>query len=519
MDRPGRPSIIWLIPLAAALAGGALLVQKWAHGGPDIRISLASAEGLQPGKTRVRYRDVDIGGLTALHLSVDRTRVLADVALDRSAKRFAECSTRYWIVRPRIDVTGISALATVLSGAYIATDIGHASAQCRDFAGLETPPIITSDQEGKRFTLRADSLDSLTTGSPVYFRRIQVGRVLGYSLSKDGSEVVVEVFVRSPYDRRVKLNSRWWQASGIDLRLDSSGFRLDTQSMASVLSGGIAFDTAGSASAAPPAENGASFMLAGSQEEATRKAEDGPVARVYMRFAQSLRGLSVGAPVDFRGVELGQVAAIDIDFNPASTHFDMTVALDLYPSRLGKRYRETLGNGDGPEGKVLLHQLVADGLRGQLRTGSLLTGQRYIALDFFPRAPKIRIDTGQAAVELPTVPGTLDELQDQLARIAQRLDQIPSDEIGRNLNETLANAASLFQQVNTELVPEARSALLAARQSFDAANATLQLDSPLQSDVHQALSELRRTLASLNSLTEYLQRHPEAVVWGKPAGQ
>ncbi|MBN3761756.1 MlaD family protein [Burkholderia sp. Ac-20365] len=515
MNSARRLPVIWLIPVAAVLVCVALFVHAILQRGPRITIGFASAEGLEPGKTRVRYRDVEIGTLQSLRLTADRTGILADVQLDDPAKLFAPCDTRYWVVRPRIGMTGISGLATVISGSYIAADIGHTSRHCTDFRGLDVPPSITSDQKGKRFTLHANSLESLTAGSPVLFRRAQAGQVLDYSLSRDGSEVVIHVFVNAPFDQYVTPSTRWWHASGIDLRLGSDGFRLETQSVASLLSGGVAFDTTAPFTTQHQASDGTSFALSESRMDALRKAGDGPAAQVVMRFTQSLRGLSVGAPVDFHGVELGQVAAIDVDFNPVTGHIDMVPTLQLYPSRLGKRYREALGNGEGVEGKRLLHRLVADGLRGQLRMGSVLTGQRYIALDFFPHAPVVKLDTTRMPVELPTVPNTLEELQDQIASIVKKIDGVPFDEIGRNLDTTLAGAGSLFQKLDSELVPAARDALAASERSFNAANATLSQDSPLQSDLHQALTELRRTLESLNSLAEYLQRHPESLVWGK----
>jgi paraquat-inducible protein B len=507
--------VVWMIATAAVLVCVALFVQHVLHRGPRITIAFSSAEGLEAGKTRVRYRDVEIGTLQDLHLTADRTRILADVQLDHSAKSLAACDARYWVVRPRISMTGISGLATVISGSYIAADIGHTSRYCADFTGLDMPPSVTSDQKGKRFVLHATSLESLTAGSPVLFRRVQAGQVLDYSLSKDGSEVIIDVFVNPPFDQYVTPSTRWWHASGIDLQFGSDGFRLETQSAASLLSGGVAFDTAGPSTTLHQATDGASFALSESRTQAIHKADDGPAARVIMRFAQSLRGLSVGAPVDFHGVELGQVAAIDVDFNPRTGHIDMVTTLQLYPSRLGRRYRETLGNGEGVEGKRLLHRLVADGLRGQLRIGTVLTGQRYIALDFFPHAPVVKLDTDRMPVELPTVPNTLEELQDQLASIVKKLDGVPFDEIGRNLDAALLDAGSLFRKLDSELVPAAQDAFAASQRSFNAANATLSEDSPLQSDVHLALTELRRTLTALNSLADYLQRHPEALVWGK----
>ena len=512
------PSAVWLVPLAAALLCLALFVPLLTQRGPEVGVSFVTAEGLEAGKTRVRYRDVEIGKLTGLQLSNDRTRVLAAVQLDASARRFATCGTRFWVVRPRIDTAGISGLATVISGPYIAVDVGPSSTRCKEFTGLETPPLLTSGQDGRRFILHAESLGSLNVGAPVYFRHVQVGQVLGYALAKGGAQIDIDVFVKAAYARYVTAGTQWWHASGIDLRLDSNGLRLDTQSVATVLSGGVVFDLPESQVALPQAADGAAFDLAADREEAMHHAGDGPAAAVSLRFTQSVRGLSVGAPVDFHGVELGQVSAIGVDFNRSRDSFDIVVTLTLYPYRLGRRYREALGKGDSEAGKALLRQMVAQGLRGQLRMGSVLTGQRYVALDFFPHVTAASIDTRRSPVELPTVPSTLDELQDQLASIVSKLDRVPFDKLGGNLNTALVNANTLFQQVNTELIPQARSTLATAAQSFNAANATLQQDSPMQSDVHAALTELRRTLVSLNALSDYLERHPESIVWGKSDG-
>jgi paraquat-inducible protein B len=242
---------------------------------------------------------------------------------------------------------------------------------------------------------------------------------------------------------------------------------------------------------------------------------DGEPLHVVMNFNQSLRGLSVGAPVDFRGIVLGQVTGIAIDYDPKERNFTMPVTMNLYPDRLGKRFRETVRKEDVVAGRELLERLVKHGLRGQLRTGNLITSQLYVALDIFPKAPAATVDVTTDPLELPTIPNTLDELQLQVADIAKKLDQVPFDQIGNNLNSALKNADKLFTRLDSEVVPQARDTLAAAKQTFGSAEATLQQDSPLQSDVHQALQELTRTLQSLNALSDYLERHPESLLRGK----
>ncbi|EEE03407.1 intermembrane transport protein PqiB [Burkholderia multivorans] len=509
------PSLVWLVPLIAALIGIGLVVRSVRERGPEITISFHSAEGLEPGKTQVKYKDVEIGMVKTIKLSKDLSRVLVEVQLKKEAEDFAVKDSRFWIVRPRVGATGVSGLGTLLSGAYIGVDAGRSQDVQTDFTGLEKPPAVTADQKGTQYVLRGDSLGSVDIGSPVYYRRVQVGQVVGFSLDKDGTGVTFNVFVNAPYDQYVGTNSRWWQASGVDLRLDSSGLKLNTQSLATVILGGIAFQTPPNQSSGVLAPNNTTFRLAADEGDAMRD-PDGQPLQVVMNFNQSLRGLGIGAPVDFRGIVLGEVTNIGIDYDPKTKNFTMPVTMNVYPERLGRRFRETIASKGEAARLEIVQRLVQHGLRGQLRTGNLLTSQLYVALDFFPKAPPAKVDVSHQPLELPTVPNTLDELQLQVADIAKKLDKVPFDQIGANLNSALSNADKLFKQLDTQVAPEARDTLSAAKQTFSTAEATLQQDSPLQSDVRGALKELTRTLQSLNALADYLERHPESLIKGKP---
>ncbi|MBN3806872.1 MCE family protein [Paraburkholderia sp. Ac-20336] len=508
------PSLVWVIPLIAALIGIALVVKSVTERGPVITISFISAEGLEPGKTKVKYKDVDVGSVKTIRLAQDLSHVLVQVQLTKEGEQFAVKDSRFWVVRPRVGASGVSGLTTLLSGAYIGADAGRSTETEKSFVGLETPPPITGDQKGRQYTLHGDSLGSIDIGSPIFYRRVQVGQVVGFSLDKDGTGVTMQVFVSAPFDQYVGTNTRWWHASGVDLRLDSSGFKLNTQSLATVIVGGLSFQSPLGQNMGPQAPNNQTFRLGSDEADAMRE-PDGIPLRVVMNFNQSLRGLSIGAPVDFRGIVLGQVTNIGIDYDPKTRSFTMPVTMNVYPDRLGKRFRETAPAPGTLAGQNLLAQLVKHGLRGQLRTGNLITSQLYVALDIFPKAPPASVDVTNDPIELPTIPNTLDELQLQVADIAKKLDKVPFDQIGNNLNSALKNADQLFSRLDTEVVPQARDTLSAAKQTFSSAEATLQQDSPLQSDVHQALQELTRTLQSLNALSDYLERHPESLLRGK----
>lgn len=516
LDQPSRwlPSLVWLIPLLAALIGLGLAAKTVLDKGPTVTVSFRTGEGLEQGKTKVKYKDVDIGIVSGIHLGEDLSKVLVTIALSKEAKRFTGSDTRFWVVRPKIGASGVSGLGTLLSGAYIGVDAGKSTESKDEFTGLETAPPITGDQKGRMFTLHGDSLGSIDVGSPIFYRRVQVGQVIAFSLDKAGRGVGMTVFVNEPYVQFVGKNTRWWHASGIDVRLDSNGFKLNTQSLAALVVGGLAFETMTGQKTDAVAPAGTTFNLAADQAGAMREPDGEAISSVFY-FDQSLRGLAPGATVDFRGIVLGEVRSVGVEFDPVKKSFRMPVTVELYPGRLGKRFEETVGTDQKNERHDALERMVDHGLRAQLRTGNLLTGQLYIALDFFPKAPKVALELDQGTLVVPTVPNSLDELQTQISSIARKLDQLPLADIGNNLNASLKNANLLFQRLDSQVVPEMKDTLTAAQHTFGTAEKVLQSDSPLQSDVRQALQQLTQTLQTLNSLADYLERHPESLIRGK----
>jgi paraquat-inducible protein B len=520
--REWLPSLIWLIPIVAALVGITLVARILMERGPEVVLTFKTAEGLEAGKTAVKYKDVQIGLVTHLRLARDRSHVRVLVQFNKDAEGFTASDSRFWVVRPRLDTSGISGLNTLLSGAYIGADAGVSKETAGEFTGLETPPIVTRDDSGKQFLLRANDVGSLDVGSPVYYRRVKVGQVAAYELDGDGRGVTLRVFVNSPYDKFVGMNSRFWQASGIDAQLSASGFTLRTQSLATILLGGIAFQ-APEGVMGPVAKENASFTL--TQDEATAMKEpDGPSQTLLMYFNQSLRGLAPGAPVDFRGVVIGEVKSIGVEFDRAEREFRMPVLVQVYPDRL--RRREAAG-AEQPETRATqqerLRFLAEKGLRAQLRNGNLLTGQVYVALDFFPKAPGAKVDVTKNPIELATVPNSLDEIQSQVQEIATKLNKVPYEQIANDLrttlatlNKTLTAAEQTVNRINSDVTPELAAAMKDVRKTVNTAERTLADDSPLQQDMRQTLQELTRAAGSVRVLTDYLERHPESLLRGKP---
>lgn len=521
-ERSWSPQLVWIIPILAAIIGGWIAANAILQRGPEATITFLTAEGLEAGKTQIRYKDVKIGEVTNIAISEDRQRIIVTARFVKEASKFLMEDTRFWVVRPQISGGQISGFGTLLSGAYIAVDVGHSDQPQRRFTGLEVAPIITGDLPGRQFMLAAADLGSLEIGSPVYFRRIKVGQVVATELDPKGLDVHVTVFVHTPYDRYVTAATRFWNASGVDVSLDAGGMRVETQSLASILTGGIAFEAPPNTPASDEAAPGTAFPLFKDRATAM-KTPDGEAENFVLYFSESLRGLTPGAPVDFRGIVVGEVQSVDVEYEAARKWFNFPVRVAIYPRRMAMRAH---GPAPGPLSEAarddLLKAMIGRGFRAQLRTGNLLTGQLYIALDFFPDAPPVRVDWDNKPRELPTVPGAVEELQQSVGKLLKKLDKIPFDDIGGNANRTLASlndtAKSLDQllkRVDKELVPESRATLTDLRKSLTQLEKTLASDSPLQQDLSETLRETTRAARSLRSLTNLLDREPESLIRGK----
>ncbi len=518
--RRSHASLIWLVPALAAAVGLALVVSNWLQAGPQISISFQSAEGLDTGKTPVKYKNVVIGHVQKIRLSEDRSRVLVKVALEKSAEKFATKDTRYWVVRPRIGLGGVSGIDTLLSGAFIGADIGESDTVVEDFKGLEIPPAVNHGAPGRGFMLHADDLGSLDIGSPVYFRRIQVGRVVSYQLDKNGKGVSLHIFIDGPNDAFITVSSRFWNASGVDVSIGVNGLKLNTQSLATVLAGGVAFQDPPGPHDTTPAPEQMAFQLFGEQAAAMAP-PDGPPQYLRMRFEQSVRGLAVNAPVEFLGIAIGKVVSIRLDYDQQKQRFPVLVGAIVYPQRLGNAYDklEALAKANGGNADLahLMGRLIDHGLRAQARTGNLLTGQLYVALDFVPHTPKVTFDPSVKPLTIPTVPGSFDKLQEQMADIVDKLGKVPFDSIGKNLDQALSGLNTTLKQVNGQTLPEFRTTLQGVQKTMGTANDALSDDSPLQQNLDATLQELQRMARSLRVLSDYLGGHPEALIRGRGA--
>jgi len=516
-QRRARVSLVWLVPIAAALVGFSMVLQNWLSAGPQITVSFETAEGLEANKTQVKYKNVVIGQVTAINLSEDHTRVIATVELDQHAEPFTREDTKFWVVRPRIGASGVSGVDTLLSGAFIGADAGRAEETRREFVGLEAPPPVTFGVKGKQFTLHTDDLGSLGIGSPLYFRRLQVGQVISFGLADDGKGVQVQVFVNAPYDNFVTDDTRFWNASGVDVSVAADGLTVNTESLSAILAGGIAFRAPNYSPDARPAAEDSEFTLFSDMRRAMAPA-DGPPRYVQMRFDQPLRGLNVDAPVEFLGVPIGRVVSVKLDYDEQNKNFPVVVGAVIFPNRLGAAHdklSQALGGNTEEHAARLMQMFVERGLRAQARTGNLLTGQLYISLDFDPRAPQVAFDQQARPMVIPTIAGSFDKLQEQLQAMVDKLSKLPIESLADNLNGSLDELRQTLKQVNGDVLPQLQRTLERSEQTLQNANQALADGSPQRQQLGDTLEEVQRAVRSVRVLSDYLSRHPESLIRGR----
>ncbi len=508
-------SLIWLIPIIAVVVGAVMAVQAIVTKGPLVTITFDKASGVVAGKTQIRYKDVTVGLVETIHLSDDLSSVIVEARMDNSIEPYLVDTTQFWIETARISAGEVSGLGTLLSGAFIGMDPGDGTKAARLFGGRDRPPVVTTGLPGRSFSLVADTLGSINIKSPVYYKQIKVGEVVSYQLMEDGSGVRAQIFINEPYDKFVKASSRFWNASGIDLKLDAKGIQVKTESLTSILSGGIAFETPVGFEMATEAEDGASFHLF--RNHATSKEKRFFRRNYYFaHFPHSVRGLEPGAPVEFLGFKIGEVVDLKLELNVEKVEFKAPVLFYIEPERI-----HTLGDKQ-ITGTGLVEEMVRRGMRAQLKSGNLLTGQLYIDLVIQDKATARKIDYSLAYPRLPTIPSDVEELTASVRFILDDMKQIQFKRLGTDLHQTLTLLNSnlertdeLFKVVNADTMPQIEVALNSLQVSMEAIRKSIGDDSDLNQDARLALAEMAEAARAFKVLSDYLAKHPESLLQGK----
>ena len=525
------PSIVWLIPAVAAAVALWLGYTTLQDQGPMVTITFEDGEGLEAGKTKIKYKDVEVGVVEDVAISEDLSRIVVTAEMVKHAAPYMNDGTRFWIVRPRIGAGGISGLGTLVSGAFVEVDPGTGEPTSA-FEGLEEPPPIRSNVAGRRYELHAEKLGSVSRGSPVYYRNVEVGQVLGYELADDRENLVIDLFVEAPHDQLVRDNSRFWNASGVDVSLGAEGVSVSVESLQALLAGGIAFDTPAIGRPGEPAPAGTVFPLF-ANFGAVGEARYTDKVPYLVYFDGSVRGLRPGAPVEFRGMRIGSVTDVRLELDATTDAARIPVTLAIEPQRI-----DVIGDAAEPEPYFALRTLVERGLRAQLKSGNLLTGELLIDLDFYPQSPPAKLDESGVYPEIPSVPTELEVLTASITGVLNQLAALPLPELVADLRRTVQGIESLVTspdskqtvaalsesavrlQALLETLDQRLGPLLAqANSALSSTGELLGQDSQIRYEVGTLLRELTGAARSIRVFADYLERHPEALIRGKAGYQ
>jgi paraquat-inducible protein B len=519
-----RLSVIWLAPAFALAVVAWLSLHTLLQRGPAITIRFPNAEGLTAGESEIRHKGVRVGTVDSFELSPDLSEVLVHARMTREVKAHLAASTRFWIVTPRVGTNGISGLNTLVSGAYIEMYPGDGAPQ-REFVGLEDPPLLQPDTAGRAYTLTEDELGAVGPGTPVNYRGVQVGQVEGYALDAKGRHVNIYAFVRAPYDALVHDDTRFWDASAIDVSAGPQGVRVRLNSLQQLVTGAIGFDTPVSpaSGSAPEAIADRIFPLYESESTALRN-HSGPRLNYALRFDESAAGLQPGTPVQLRGVQIGEVTRAQLVYDTVAGTLYEAGSMAIDPSAVQLIGAPHAAAPDQTSAvRAGLTRLVARGLRAQLVTSNFLTGQKVIALDIVHDAPAAKLDATAQMPEFPTTHGAdvdaiLQSLQDTLHHIDAATAGPALGNAIRNLDTTLSHLEQITRDVQPEIKPliaSLRATADAAQSAAQSAGSTLGPDGALATQLPDLLQQMSDAARSIRELADFLDRHPDALLRGR----
>lgn len=441
--RRGPFSAVWIIPAVAALLGLWLVARHYSAQGPEITVRFETAEGLIAGKTPVLCRSVSIGTVTDIELADDLKGVEVKIELNSHAARLVVDDSQIWIVRARYSAAGISGLDTLVTGSYVEVQPGVSQNPRREFTGLENPPATPPGVPGLRFKLLASQAGGLGPGASIVYKGISVGKVETRVFHPERGEVEFNAFIEQAYAQLVDENTRFYNAGGLDLKVGADGIQIRSGTIESILTSAVTFTGPKTTNASQhPLPDGHSFKLYSSLGDAS-KTEFGPWLPYLLLFTGSVRGLSADAPVEFRGIRVGSVDGASFNYLPDDPDRRVPVLIKIDPALLLARSGEDLANA-----QMLIAQSLAQGLRASLKTGSLLTGQLYVDLDFQKDAPAAAVTHEGGYDLLPTTASSgLEDLQAKAGALLDKFKALPIETTVENANQTLAEAKNAVANV------------------------------------------------------------------------
>ena len=546
VHRRRRFPLVWIVPIVTALIGGWLAWDTLSKRGPTITISFEAAEGLQAGQSQLKFKDVVMGTVKTITVAPDFSKVLVTVETVREAKALLSEKTIFWIVKPGLFAGNITGLDTLLSGSYIGMrPSGEKAKEQSSFVGQENPPILETDVPGKTFKLQTKRIGSISLGSPIFFRDLNVGTVLGWDLGDLAENVTIHAFVHAPFDKYVRDDTTFWNASGLSVKLGEDGVEVQMESFKALLLGGIAFETpVDNPTKRPPSVSHHVFPLYRNLDQA-RAAGFGFQLQVLSRFPGSVAGLEVGAKVTLHGLKVGEVTDVGLVFDPKTDRILAPVHYRIEPQRIAG-----IAAATGLPPGTLAAAMVKNGLRATLQSPSLISGEKIVALEFVPDAAPAELEREGDALVMPTSDaGSFDSITRSANELLSKINRIDFDRIGKDLtgtmqgldsivngpqlkqtlsslNSAMGDAKSVMRSLDTNLDPALKRLPQIAAQLQDALNKFNAMVVSLNSgygdnskflrDLDRMLPQFTDAARSIRALADLLSRHPEALIKGRP---
>ena len=543
VEKSRRISLIWAIPAVTVLVGIYLLYDTYSKRGPTVTVTFQGGEGLQVNQSHVKHRDVDMGSVQSIVLAPDYSHVIVTLAMKPEATPMLTDKARFWVVKPRLFAGSISGLDTLVSGSYIeilpSTEPG---VKQRSFTGLEDPPVLQTQEAGRTFLLKSPRVGSVSLGSPVFYRDLTVGQVLGWDLSPDARTVTIHAFVKAPFDKFVNDDSRFWDASGISLKLGATGVHLEMESFKALLLGGIAFATPDNAPDTAPSPDDRVFPLY-ENKEAADDAGYMRLVKFISYFPGAASGLGVGSPVTFQGLRVGQVTDVGLEYDNATDTVRVPVKYEIQPDRIANI---RIAQAHGPLENTRL--LVEKGMRAELKSANIVTGQQEVALEMDATAPPATIGEFNGMIVMPSIAGGFAGIENAANQLLNKLSHMPFQQIGDNLNTTLQGVSKIVngtQLADTliklhgtmdsadQVVKHLDAGMTPAMKQLPAIATDLQTtlaksstlvgsvgtaygqDSKFSRDLNRLMAQLNDTARAMRALADLLTRHPEALIRGR----
>lgn len=523
-SRQTRLSPIWIVPIVAVIIGLWLVYDNYTSRGTLITLTTNNAEGIEAGSTLIRSRNVEIGLVQSVRLSDDLSHAVMTARIQPEAEAMLRQDSRFWVVKPRIGREGISGLGTVLSGAYIQLQPGRSDDPRREFELSDVPPVATAGQAGLQISLVSQLGNSLRVGDPVSYQGYTVGRVEDNRFEPESRTMHHQVFIEEPYAQLVTDSTRFWTSSGIDFRLDANGVRVNVESLEALLGGGVTFGVPEDLPMGKPVGNNTRFTLYADEDDA-REGTFNRYLEYVLLVDDTVRGLSRGAPVEFRGVRMGSVVAVPWNFTApqpnSRAQFAIPVLIRIEPQRLGIESEDI----DIDEWQARFDRMFDLGLRASLKNGNLLTGALFVDLNFQrDLAGTYREEMFSERQVFPTVAGGFAQIQAQVTSLLDKLNALEVEPLLAGLDRNLQASERVLDEVrevsaslNTLLSdPDTQALGGNVNATLEELRSTLEglsPASPAYQDLTSAIERLDRLMRDLQPLTRTLNENPRALLF------